>query len=242
MSEWQWVAGMIAVEAVVTAGAREVKAIHSTFDRFDSRMARLNKLARARSIPIETATAADIEALTGATGHGGIAAEVGPRVMSPLDDLLVAPAPVIVMLDGVEDPYNFGQAVRAFYAAGIDGLIVRPRNWLSAGPAIRASAGATEFMPTAEVESPEAAAAALRPRGLRVAVATVERATPMGEADLTGPLFLVIGGEKRGITRSFERTADLRVSVPYGRDFPHALGTATAATALAFEILRQRRA
>jgi len=159
--------------------------------------------------------------------------------MASLSDLFASPAPALVMLDGVEDPYNFGQAVRSLYAAGIDGLLVRPRNWLSAGVAVRASAGATEFMPTAEVETVEEAAAEARARGLRVAVADEEGAS-MTTVDLAGPLLLVVGGEKRGVTRSFRRAADLRVRIPYGRPFDHSLGTTAAATALAFEIQRQR--
>ena len=233
MSDWLWIAGMIAVESVVQAGSREIRAIYSTLDRFDSRMARLTRLARERGVAIEARSEPELSALVGSESHGGVVAQIGPRRMQPLDALVAGDTPVIVMLDGVEDPFNFGQAVRSLYAAGIDGLVVRPRNWLSAGTAVRASAGATEFMPTAEAESPEAAAEALRGRGLRVAVAA-EDGRPMGESDLGGPLFLVIGGEKRGVTRSFQRAADLRVRIPYGRPFAHALGTTGAATALAF--------
>ena len=242
MDEWSWISGMIAVETVLATNSREVKTIYVTHDRFDSRIARLNKLARERRVPIEQQAGTTIDHVTGVKGHGGVAAQVGPRPLPPAAELALGLSPVVVMLDGVEDPFNFGQAVRSLYAAGIDGLILRPRNWLSAGTAVRASAGATELMPTAEAESVEAAAEVFRARGLPVAVATADDAQPMGEVDLTGPLFLVIGGEKRGITRSFLRSADLRVSVPYGRPFPHALGTATATTALAFEIYRQRQA
>ena len=239
MSDWLWIAGMIAVESVLQAESREVRVIYSTLERFDSRLARLNRLARERGVPIEAQRPDALTPLVGSDSHGGVVAQVGPRVMQPLDALVAGDAPVVVMLDGVEDPFNFGQAVRSLYAAGIDGLVVRPRNWLSAGTAVRAAAGATEFMPTAEAESPETAAEALRARGLRVAVAD-EDGQPMGECDLTGPLLLVIGGEKRGVTRSFRRAADLRVRIPYGRPFAHALGTTGAATALAFEVLRQR--
>ena len=59
----------------------------------------------------------------------------------------------------------------------------------------------------------------------------------MGESDLSGPLLLVIGGEKRGVTRSFQRAADVRVRVPYGRPFAHALGTTGAATVLALSLI-----
>ncbi len=87
----------------------------------------------------------------------------------------------------------------------------------------------------------ELGARAAGARGGRGAVA-YEDGAPMSETDLTGPLLLVIGGEKRGITRSFRRAADLRVRIPYGRPFAYALGSAAAATLLAFEVLRQRGA
>ncbi len=241
MDEWVWISGMIAVESVLEANSREVKAVYVTHERFDSRIARLNKLARDRRVPIYEQRQDFIDAVAEAKGHGGVAAEVGPRQLTPLAELAPSPTAVVVMLDGVEDPFNFGQAVRSLYAAGIDGLVVRPRNWLSVGLVVRASAGATELMATAEVESAESAAEHFRARGFRIAVATTDKAQPMGTVDLTGPLLLLIGGEKRGITRSFVRAADLRVSIPYGRPFAHALGTATAAAALAFEVLRQRQ-
>ncbi len=133
-----------------------------------------------------------------------------------------------------------GAAVMFDYAAGIDGLIVPPRNWLSAATVIRASAGASEFMPSAVAETHEAIAAA-RVAGLPIAVATAEDARPMTELELGGPLLLFVGGEKRGVSRAVEAAADWRVSIPYGREVAYSLGTAGAAAVLAFEILRQRR-
>jgi len=239
MDTWQWIGGFIPVEAVLLANSREMRQIYVTRERLDSRLARLERLASERRVPVGQSDSDTLTDLAGAPGHSGVAAQVGPRRTVALADLLASPAPALVMLDGVEDPYNFGQAVRSLYAAGLDGLIVRQRHWLSAGVAVRASAGATEFMPTASVETPEEAAAEARARGLRVAVAD-EEGTPMAQTDLSGPLLLVIGGEKRGVTRSFRRAADVRVRIAYGRPFAYSLGTAGAATALAFEILRQR--
>jgi len=73
-----------------------------------------------------------------------------------------------------------------------------------------------------------------------VAVAARDNAISIYDADLTVPLLLVIGGEKRGITRSFEDQADLRLAIPYGSAFDQSLGTAPATAVLAFEVLRQR--
>jgi 23S rRNA (guanosine2251-2'-O)-methyltransferase len=117
------------------------------------------------------------------------------------------------------------------------------RSWETAiGTVTRASAGATELMPSAHVSSAEEAAAACRRVGFRIACAVAdEDASELSEADLAGSLFLLIGGERRGVTRSFVEQADLRIRIGYGRDRAPELGAATAAAIIAFEALRQRR-
>ena len=147
------------------------------------------------------------------------------------------------MLDGIEDPFNFGQAVRALYAAGVDGLVVR-RSWETALATVtRASAGATELLPTATADAPEDAAAASRSRGMRVACAVSDpQALEVHQADLRGGIFLLIGGERRGVTRSFVDEADLQVRIGYGRAKAPDLGAAAAAAIIGFEALRQRSA
>jgi 23S rRNA (guanosine2251-2'-O)-methyltransferase len=133
--------------------------------------------------------------------------------------------------------------VRTLYAAGVNGLVLRPRNWLSAAAVVtRASAGATEWMPTAVAETAEEAAAFYRQAGLAVACTSQQTdSISIYKADLTTPLFLLLGGEKRGITRSFLAQADLKLEIPYGREqFQQSLGTVAAAAILSFEIRRQR--
>ncbi len=241
MDEYQWIEGAVAVEAVLQAGSRDVAAVAVRQDRYDSAAARIQQLARSRDVLPERVPVAVIAERLPGGAESGIIAYVGPRRLAPLDDLLAGPERVVVMLDGVEDPFNFGQAVRSLYAAGIDGLIVRPRNWLSAAATvIRASAGASEWLPTAAADTAEVITAA-QAHNMPIAIAVAD-GQPMYALDLAGPLLLVIGGEKRGVARSLQQAASLRVGVPYGRKFPQALGTAAAAAVLAFEIARQRRA
>ena len=230
MSEEQAILeGVISVEAALKAGSRPIDKlmIRQEGSRvIDRDLARLIHEAERQHIPVERAAASVIDELTQGKTHGGVIAFAGARQFVPLEALVAEiTRPFVVMLDGVEDPFNFGQAVRAFYAAGADGLVLRPRNWMSAaGVVARASAGASELMPTAIAETTQAAADFFREQGLRVAVADKERATSVYEADLSGALFLVIGGEKRGVTRSFADAADLRLSIPYGRRYPHVAG------------------
>lgn len=243
MSEIAVLEGVVSVRAALESGSRPIHAILIRRDKWDPGIVRLEHAARDAGIRVERVDAAVIDTAAAGTTHGGVIAQVGPRRFEPLDALGDgARAPFVAMLDGVEDPFNFGQAVRALYAAGADGLVVRPRNWLSAaGIVARASAGASEWMPTAVAETLDAATH-FRARGLTIACTAQQGATSIYEADLSGPLFLVIGGERRGITRSFLEQADLLLAIPYGRVFEQSLGTTAAAAVLAFEIMRQRAA
>ncbi len=235
--------GFVSVRAALKAGSRPIHAILIRQDKRDAGIAWLERTAHTAGIPVQRVPASEIETHVSGSTHGGVIALVGPRRLVTLEELAAGHAtPFVAMIDGVEDPFNFGQAVRALYAAGCDGLVLRPRNWLSAaGIVARASAGASEWLHTAIAETVEDAAEHFRRRGLRIAVADEEDAAPLYDVDLTGPLFLVIGGEKRGITRSFRRGADLRLAIPYGSPFDQSLGTAAATAVIAFEVLRQRR-
>lgn len=240
MTEHQWIEGVISVESVLRANSRDVSEIRIRQDRYEGALARIQNMAEAKGIALSRVPAGSLAELVPGGESATVIAGVGPKRMVEPAELMTTERPVIVLLDGVEDPFNFGQAVRSLYAAGIDGLIVRPRNWLSAAAiAIRASAGATEFMPMAVAEVDDAIKIA-RERGLSIIVAMSEGARPMYEVDLSGPLLLIIGGEKRGVTRSALQSADSRVQIPYGRDFPYSLGTAGAVAVLTFEIMRQR--
>jgi 23S rRNA (guanosine2251-2'-O)-methyltransferase len=234
--------GIFSIEAALKSGSRPIHALYAREYTKDYPVVKLIKAVEAQGIDVYHVPADEIDLLAQGNTHGGVIAQVGERRYVPLEALIKGVKnPFIVMLDGVEDPFNFGQSIRAFYAAGAHGLVVRPRTWNNAaGIVARSSAGASEWMPTASSETVEDAAAFFRSKGLTIAVADKTRAKPIYDVDLSGGLFLVIGGEKRGITRSFAASADLRVMIPYGRDFEASLGTTAAASVLAFEIMRQR--
>ncbi len=236
--------GLLSVRAALLSRSRPVHCVYIQRDRLDGRLVRTESEARSRRVRVRRVDAEFIAGRVTGRTHGGVIAEVGPRRYARLEEILASSeVPFVAMLDGLEDPYNFGQAIRALYAAGADGLVVRPRDWLGTDSIIaRASAGASELLPTAVADSPQAAAEVCRGAGLRV-VCSAQRpgSVPMHEADLSGPLFLIIGGEKRGISRQMLEHADLLVRVPYGREFRSSLGLTAATSALAFEVLRQRR-
>ena len=145
------------------------------------------------------------------------------------------------MIEGIEDPYNFGYSLRSLYACGCSGVILSERNWMSAaGVVARASAGASEALPvfSGNIEDSIKIAKSI---GYRVACAGIRDAVSHIDADLKKPLLLVVGGEKRGISATVAALADITVRIDYGRAFRGSLSTASAATVLGFEILRQNR-
>lgn len=238
-----WLEGAISVEAALQSESRELFELYVQRDKRDGQTRQLIRLAQAAGVKTTRVSTAFIKDHSGGKSHGGVIAQVGPRRFRWLDELLQgARPPFVVMLDGIEDPFNFGQAIRALYAAGASGLVVRSRSWLSAASVVaRSSAGASERIAAALADSALDAATFFEGQGLTVACATDKRAISLYDADLTVPLFLLIGGEKRGITRSFLDKASLRLRIPYDRRFPMSLGAASSAAIIAFEIMRQRK-
>ena len=239
----QTLEGWVSIRACLVSGSREVFEILLQRGK-SSRLAALEKRAKEKRVPLRYVSAEELERFTSGSTHGGAVALVGPRRFVGLEDLGKGPqAAFLAMLDGVEDPYNFGQAVRALHAAGAHGLVVRERNWTTAAATVaRASAGASEFLPMAVADSDEDLVTLLKARDVRLVCTDLsERATSLYQADLTQPLLVVVGGEKRGVSRTLLGNADLVVEIPYGRNFKQALGTTPAAAVIAFEVLRQRR-
>lgn len=235
--------GAISIEAALRASSRPVHRVLLASEgiRAQQVAARIASLAASRGVPLERVPREAIDAMAQGHSHGGMVAEVGERHLVPLTQLAVRGA-FVVMLDGVEDPYNLGAALRSVYAAGATGLVVRSRSWASATAIVgRSSAGASELLPTAEATDPLAAATALGTAGLRiVAAAEQPGATDIYDADLRQPLLLLIGGERRGLGRAVLDRADFVLRIPYARRGAASLGTAAATAVIGFEVMRQR--
>lgn len=235
--------GQISIKAALKSNNRDVYKIYIKKNKRYKDTSYLEKLAKKQGVKVERVKGSFIKELTSGNTHGGVIAEVGDRKYVSLEDLIKGKDnPFIVMMDGIEDPYNFGFAVRSLYAAGADGIVVRPRNWTTAaGIVARSSAGATELIKMAVAETTTEAAEFFKSKGLKIACTANKNSTSLYETDLTVPLFLVIGGAKRGVTRSFIDKADMLIQIPYDRNYGASLPTTSATSVLAFEALRQRK-
>ena len=241
--------GMTAISAVLDPAIRDFndRRVLSVFvdkTRMDKKSRELGFLrhkAEELGFEIQTVHPDDLDRLTSGKTHGGIVAVCTDRTLPRLAESMdsIKEGGFYVLLEGIEDPYNFGYTLRSLYAAGVDGVILPPRNWMGvAGLVARSSAGTSEKTPMFVAE-PAEVIPLFKAKGYRAACAEIRDSVDLYEADLSLPLLLVIGGEKRGISRAVLAEADLNVRIGYYGSFRGSLSSAASAAVLAFEVGRQ---
>lgn len=208
----------------------------------DRKILRILSLAKKNKIPINLSDERFFDSVTTGHTHGGVIARVGERKILSLEEVFDCANGFVFMICGIEDPFNFGCAVRSFYAAGAGGMILTPRNWLNAvGVTLRSSAGTIDALPCAIAENNTALCNLAKEKGYTVVCASEEDSVSIYKASLKKPLFLIVGGEKRGISKDLLNSADLKVRIPYGRNFNGSLTASAAAAVCAFEVLRREQ-
>ena len=252
--------GIISVSAAIKYKSRKVDLCYVDADKVKKRDRKVLSFLRLLSdegIKAEICERSVIDSFLAknddsGTSHGGICAVCGERRFVPLDTLLERCAEkggFLAVLDGVEDPFNFGYSVRNLYAAGACGIIVPERNWMSAaGVCARASAGATEMcdiatMPEMTSEKDhEDFMKKLRKTGFTtVCAAKTADCTELFDYEPQFPAILFVGGEKRGISPDFVKNCDDIVSIPYFSDAKFSLPTASTCAIIGFEFGKKLR-
>ncbi len=196
-------------------------------------------------IPVVEVEGGSLTAIAGFDGHQGVALVVAPRRWAGLDDILATAAqrgeaPLVLALDSLEDPQNVGTLLRSAEASGVHGALFPTRRQAPLTPsAIKASAGAVEHLALAPVDDLPGALADLHARGLRIIGADGDAPLTAREADLRGPIAIVVGSEGRGLGAAVRRRCDLLVRIPmHGRI--ESLNAAVAGSILLYEAAAQR--
>jgi len=172
---------------------------------------------------------------SGGSTHGGFVAFAGERSYTPFSAFLEKVAKsggYAVCLDGVEDPYNFGYSVRSLYAFGAKGVILPERNWMTAASAVaRSSAGSSELCEMTLLPDDETAAELIHSHGIDIVCSALSASSvSMYDFSPKKPFILFIGGEKRGISKTFMENADQVVHIPYpNENAKYSLPTASVA-------------
>ena len=240
--------GMTSIRAILSAIDNKIsdrKIIKILFDKNKYQknaksIGYLKAVSQKYEFTVFESTAEEIEKYTLGNTHGGIIAFANERTIPAL-----APTSEIkengfyCMIEGIEDPYNFGYSLRSLYATGCDGIILPERNWMSAaGVVSRSSAGASEQFPIFKSDA-ITAAEIFKKKGYTIVCADEDTENVLGKCELKLPILLIVGGEKRGISASLMKYADIRVKIDYKREFNASLSAASATTMFAYEIMRQ---
>ena len=201
----------------------------------------LTAKSKEMDFPVEFINAEKIDALAIGNTHGGILAFCSTRTIPKLSETAIKPNGFYVFLEGIEDPYNFGYSIRSLYAAGVDGIVLPERNWMnSAGVVARSSAGASELIPLYTTDH-DSLISLFKNAGYQILCAGIRDSVSIYEEVFHFPVLLIVGGEKRGISRNLLDQADQIVRIEYGRSFRGSLSAASAATVMAFELFRQNK-
>lgn len=233
--------GDVSVKAALLGKKRRVSKVYLDARRKDRNAGFILRTCAEAGVETERISREEIDRMASGRTHGGLIAEAGARLYDDLSMCTGTDVPFIVFLEGVEDPFNLGYIMRTLYSAGCSGLILKRRNWENAEPVIvRSSAGASEYLTTVLSDDPVNDLQSLKQKGLRCYAAMRKDAVPYYEEDYAGPVILMIGGEMRGLSSSVLALSDRNIYIPYMNDFRNALNAAGAASALAFEVVRQR--
>ena len=212
--------------------------------RGDRRVDEAIALARAADVPVERVDGQALDRVARGGVHQGIVAELAPLEDYSLQAIVAAAAPaapLIVVLDGVEDPHNLGAIIRTADAAGVHGLVRQARHAAALdGAAAKASAGAFAHVRLATVVNIARAIEELEAAGVWTVGLAGDAADPYDSVDFTLPTALVLGAEGAGLRRLVRERCDRLVSIPM-QGAVSSLNVSVAAGVTLFEAVRQRR-
>lgn len=202
-------------------------------------------LARERGIVVQSVNRSKLEALAGGLRHQGVLAYVSPVAYAELEDILKRAAekeepPFLLLLDELEDPHNLGALLRTADAAGVHGVLIPKRRSVPLNATVaKTSAGAVEYVPVARIGNISQTLRELKQKGMWVAGADMDGEQTYYEADLTGPLVLVVGSEGHGMSRLTREQCDFVVRMPMAGRI-NSLNASVAGSILMYEVMRQR--
>jgi 23S rRNA (guanosine2251-2'-O)-methyltransferase len=257
MSETQIIHGWHAVQALLARHAARVSKLLMARGRDDDRVAAVLAAAAAARIPVERVDAQRLDKLTAGAVHQGVVAEV--RALAPwTEDELVAAigaaigvtvgtageatgaVPLVLALDGVQDPHNLGACLRTADACGALAVVVPKDRAAQLNATVRkVAAGAAETTPVVAVTNLARCLRDLKQLGLWVVGADAAATQRAEEVDLRGPIVIVMGAEGAGLRHNTRQHCDFLVSLP-SLGAVESLNVSVAAGMLLYEATRQR--
>jgi 23S rRNA (guanosine2251-2'-O)-methyltransferase len=239
--------GIHAVDAALSQRPDRLRGIVLAAESRNRRALELAERARESGVPVETRPRAELDRRCDGQRHQDILAEFEADnlfIEKDLDTVLdgLAPPALVLVLDGVQDPHNLGACLRTADAAGA-GLVILPKDGAAALTTVarRAASGAAEVLPILQATNLARVLRRLKERGIWLAGTADDAGQSLHDADLGGPLALVMGSEGRGMRRLTAETCDFLLRIPmYGS--VNSLNVSVATGVCLYEVARQRAA
>jgi 23S rRNA (guanosine2251-2'-O)-methyltransferase len=189
--------------------------------------------------PVERVDRQRLDRLVGHEHHQGVIAEAAPFPYDGLDDLA---GDLLLVLDSLQDPQNFGTLLRTAQACGVSGVVIPEHRAVGVTPAVsNASAGAIEHLRVARVTNLARALESLERRNVWVYGLAVEADQTFWTVDWTTPAALVVGSEGAGLSRLVREKCDALVTIPMAPGAVQSLNASVAGSIVLYEAYRQRR-
>ena len=210
-------------------------------------LAQVLAAAKARGVRVELVSRDQLARLAGGGVHQGVVLKVAEFEYAELDDLIARATAegetgLVLVLDGIEDPHNFGALIRSAFALGAHGVVIAKDRAVGVTPTVvKASAGAVAHLPVARVTNLSRALLDLKDAGMWVTAADLKGDRSPEQIDFKGPTVLVVGSEGEGIRHGVLEKADFRARIPMTGPLG-SLNASVAGALLLYEVARQRRA
>lgn len=236
--------GIHAVEEALTARGRGFEYVAVASGRGDNRLQRIVRLCRAAGVPVRAMPRDQLTRLANTAGHQGVVAVTAEKQYGDLDDLLKnkrGKFSFLIVLDGVEDPHNLGAIIRSAEAAGADGVVIPERR--AAGvtaTVVKASAGASEYLPIAKVTNISRAVEEIKAHNIWTVGLDQHGSKLYDQIDYKMDCAVILGAEGHGLHEHVREKCDYVVSIPMMGKVA-SLNVSVAAAVVMYEAARQRR-
>lgn len=235
------VEGNISVKACILANRRDVYEVIVDEKKLDKDTRYILAKAYERNIPVIKKSKEEINEIASGQTHGGLIAIVGERSYQSLDDCITENC-FLALVEGIEDPFNFGYICRSLYAAGCTSILVPSRNWSTEVTTVtKSSAGASEYINIVSSDDLVSLVETMKQHGIKFYCAMRDNCINYTDAQYDTSFCLGFGGEKRGLSKQVLALSDQNIVIEYGNDFKNALNGSSAVSVIAFEALRQRK-
>ena len=249
MSKSKYVAGLRAVEQLLSSKSADVRCLYAEYQSANPRVEALIATANGHGIDVQSANRARLQQISGEARHQGVVAEVRRSTVLDVAGLrsLVesrlqesGPKLLLLLLDSIQDPHNLGACLRTADAAGVDAVIVPRHGAAGLGPTVsKVAAGAAEHLPFAPVANLGRVLSWLADYGVVVLGTSDNGTQSLYDTDLDRPLVFVMGREESGLSKRITARCDELLSLPMQGEVS-SLNVSVATGVCLYEVIRQR--